>query len=138
MSLANEEKLLRRWVERQRPFGRGHSYTPALRSRIVEFVKIAKEAGMNERDCCEAIGVSRQSLAKWRRDVVRAAPKAAESPFETPLELSVEPLSKELVPIEVTPSPVQIGGGLSLVTPRGFRVEGLSLEQAFALVREFL
>ena len=133
MSLANEEKLLRRWVEQQqRPVGRGHGYTPALRSRIVEFVKLAKEAGMNERDCCKAIGISRQSLVKWRRE------QQLEEPFETPLELSVEPVSKELVPIEVTPSPVQLGGGLSLVTPRGFRVEGLSLEQAFALVREFV
>ena len=93
---------------------------------------------MNERDCCEAIGVSRQSLAKWRRDVERAAPAATEPQFEVPLELSAQPLSKELVPIEVTPSPVQLGAGLSLVSPRGFRVEGLSLEQAFSLLREFL
>jgi hypothetical protein len=47
-------------------------------------------------------------------------------------------VSKALVPVEVTPSLVQLGAGLSLVTPRGFRVEGLSVEQAFALLREFV
>lgn len=139
MTVASEEKLIRRWVDQLRPFGRGRTYTPKLRERILAFVELAKAAGISESDCCKSIGVSPTSIAAWRRAARQAeTPKASEPPFEVPLELSVEPMSKELVPIEVTPSPVQLGGGLSLVTPRGFRVEGLSLEQAFALVREFL
>jgi len=140
MNVASEERLIRRWVDQLRPFGRGRTYTPRLRERIIKFVELAKAAGINEADCCKSIGVSPTSVRSWRRAEDRELPPeaAVEPPFEVPLELSVEPLSKELVPIEVTPSPIQLGGGLSLVTPRGFRVEGLSLEQAFALVREFV
>ena len=141
MNVASEEKLIRRWIGQARPFGRGGSYTPRLRRRIVEFVDLAKAAGMSEAACCKSIGVSPTSIATWRR-AARQAESSEEPepsvPFDVPLELSTEPISKDLVPIEVTPSPIQLGGGLSLVTPRGYRVEGLSLEQAFALVREFL
>jgi hypothetical protein len=45
-------------------------------------------------------------------------------------------VSKELVPIEVSPS-ILIAPGLVFATPRGFRVEGLTLEQAYALLREY-
>lgn len=140
MNVTSEERLIRRWIDQLRPFGRGRTYTPRLRERIIKFIELAKAAGINEVDCCKSIGVSPTSVRSWRRAEERELPSeaAAEAAFETPLEISVEPLTKELVPIEVTPSPLQLGGGLSLVTPRGFRVEGLSLEQAFALVRELL
>jgi transposase-like protein len=140
MNVVSEERLIRRWVDQLRPFGRGRTYTPKLRERIIKFVELAKAAGINEADCCKSIGVSPTSVRSWRRSEDRELPPeaAVDAPFETPLELSVEPLSKELVPIEVTPSPLQLGGGLSLVTPRGIRIEGLSLEQAFALLREFV
>jgi hypothetical protein len=139
MNVASEEKLIRRWIDQIRPsLGRGGAYTPRLRARILAYVELAKAAGISEADCCRSIGVSPTSIATWRRASRQAAaPEEREQAFETP-ELPAEPVSKELVPIEVTPSPIQLAGGLSLVTPRGFRVEGLSLEQAFALVREFL
>jgi hypothetical protein len=57
-------------------------------------------------------------------------------PFEVPLELSVEPVSKDLIPIEV-PRSILMAPGLALTTPRGFRIEGLTLEQAYALLREY-
>lgn len=139
MNVASEKKLIRRWVDQLRPFGRGRTYTPRLRERILKFVEHAKAAGINEVDCCKSIGVSPTSISTWRRAARQAeTPTASESAFEVPLELSVEPVLRELVPIEVTPSPLHLGGGLSLVTPRGFRIEGLSLDQAFALVRELL
>jgi transposase-like protein len=93
MTLANEEKLLRRWVEQQRPFGRGHSYTPTLRRRIVKFVELAKAAGMTERDCCKAIGISRQSLSVWRR-----AEQPTPAHVEDHPELSVERCRKRSFP----------------------------------------
>ena len=142
MNVASEEKLIRRWIDQlQPPLGRGGAYTPTLRARILAYVELAKAAGISEASCCKSIGVSPTSIAAWRRAARQAETSEQPEPsvpFDVPLELSTAPISKELVPIEVTPSPIHLGGGLSLVTPRGFRVEGLSLEQAFALVREFL
>ncbi len=86
---------------------------------------------MNDGACSEATGVPAERFAAWRAEEAQAA-----VPFELPLELSVEPVSKDLVPIEVSPS-IMIAPGLVFATPRGFRVEGLTLEQAFALLREY-
>ena len=129
MTLANEEKLLRRWVEEQRPFGRGHTYTPSLRRRILMFVDLARAAGISERESCKTIGVSPTSVASWRR----TEPTTIEPADEIPIDRA----PKALVPVEVSASSVQIASGVSFVTPRGFRVDGLSLEQAAALLREF-
>lgn len=134
MTLVGEEKLLRRWVEQQRPFGRGRTYSEALRRRIVAFLDAAKAAGKSEVECCKVLGVSPTSVSAWRR---AGLGEVCDVPFGDPDEAPAQPATKALVPVEVTPSPVQLGGGLSLVTPGGFRVEGLSLEQAFALLREF-
>ncbi len=140
MTVANEIKLLRRWIKQQRPFGRGRTYSPALRHRILAFVDLATAAGMGKHECCEAIGVSRKAVAAWRRaEPSDTTSDVSDESMEVLPEVSVEPVSRALVPVEITPSPssIRLGGGLSLVTPRGFRVEGISLEQAFALLREF-
>jgi hypothetical protein len=136
MILAKEAKLIRRWVGQLRP-GRGRKYTPALRQRILAYVEEAKALGMREIDCSAALGVPQDRFAAWRQAEPTQARQEAEVPFDVPLEHIVEPVSKALVPIEVTPSTIQLGGGLTIVTPRGFRVEGLSIEQAYALLREF-
>ena len=127
MTLANEEKLLRRWVDQQRPFGRGHTYTPSLRRRILIFVDLARAAGISEAECCKSIGVSKTSVTAWRR----MEPIPTEPPDD-------EPSLKALVPVEVTPSTIQLGGAITFVTPSGYRVEGLTVDQAAALLREFL
>jgi hypothetical protein len=135
MTLSNEAKLIRRWIEQERP-GRGRKYTPALRQRILAFVEESRRTGMSVREISEAIGVARDTIIGWLRTEPALLAGVPAVSFEVPLDLAVEPVSKALVPVELTPSTIQLGGGLALVTPSGFRVEGLSLEQAFALVRE--
>ena len=49
MNVASEERLIRRWVDQLRPFGRGRTYTPKLRERIIKFVELAKAAGIKAR-----------------------------------------------------------------------------------------
>lgn len=134
MTLSNEAKLIRRWIEQERP-GRGRKYTPALRRRILAFVDESKRSRMSVREISEAIGVARDTIVGWLREPAMLS-EAPTVPLEVPLDLAVESVSKALVPVEVTPSTVQLGAGVALVTPSGFRLEGLSLEQAFALVRE--
>jgi transposase-like protein len=126
MTLSDEAKQLRMEVARLRP-GRGRKYTPALRRRIVAWVERAKESGMLETDCSHALGVPQHRFEMWREYQERDTKKAEAG---TPKE------SLALVPVEASPA-IHITAGLTFVSPRGTRVEGLTLEQAFVLVREF-
>jgi len=124
-------------VGRTAAAGRGRKYTPALRRRIIAWVARAK-GGREARDrCSEAIGVPQHRFEMWReREREREPSGEAMVPFEVPLELSVEPVSQDLVPIEV-PRSILMAPGMALTTPRGFAIEGLTLEQAYALLREY-
>ena len=137
MTLNNEAKLIRRSVERITT-GARPKYSPALRRRILSWVRRAKKAGMLEAHCSVTLGVPVQRFEMWRIAEQSDEPASSKAmvPFELPLELAVEPVSKDLVPIEVSPS-IMVTPGLAFVGPRGFRIEGLTLEQAFALLREF-
>lgn len=126
MRLNEEAKQIRIEVARLRP-GRGRKYTRALRRRILVWVENAKQSGMNESDCAEALGIPMHRFEGWReseRREANAPPREDDSP----------PVA--LVPVE-SPSLIPAGVGLVFVGPRGCRVEGLTLEQAFALLREF-
>lgn len=125
MTFSEEAKQLRIEVARLRP-GRGRKYTPALRRRIVAWVERAKASGMLEADCSQAIGVPQHRFAMWREAERPAVERGDAEPAS----------SMALVPVEV-PSTIQVGLGLTFVSPRGCRIEGLSLDQAFALLREF-
>ena len=125
MTFSEEAKQLRIEVAKLRP-GKGRKYTPALRRRIVAWVESAKASGMLEADCSQAIGVPQHRFAMWRE---------AEPPMVESAETAPAP-STALVPVQV-PSPIQVGLGLTFVAPHGCRIEGLSLDQAFALLREF-
>lgn len=126
MRLNDEAKQIRIEVARLRP-GRGRKYTRALRRRILMWVENAKQSGLNESDCSEALGIPMHRFEGWReteRREAKAPPKEADGP----------PVA--LVPVQ-SQSLIPAGGGLVFVGARGCRIEGLTFEQAFALLREF-
>ena len=126
MTILDEGKQIRSEVARLRP-GRGRKYDIGLRRRIVAWVERAKQAGMLEVECSRAVGVPQHRFEMWRkydhRDAVRR-----EAQGET-----AEPVA--LVPVHA--APIEVTLGITVVTSRGWRVEGLSVEQAAMLLREF-
>lgn len=92
---------------------------------------------MLEADCSRVMDVPQHRFASWRESERRAATKQAMADRSEPgIDESSEATSMAMVPVAVAPS-IQVTLGLAFVTPRGFRIEGLSLEQAFALIREY-
>jgi hypothetical protein len=124
MTIIDEGKKLRSEVARLRP-GRGRKYDLGVRRRIMSWVERAKQTGMLEVECSRLLQVPQHRFEMWRkyehRDAVRREADTA------------EPLA--LVPV-LTSAPIEVSLGLTLVSPRGWRVEGLTVEQASALLRE--
>jgi len=119
MTILEETKQIRNDVAKLRPDKR-RRYPDELRRRILGWVARAMAAGQLESECSKAIGVKAWRFTMWRRLEASAA------------RADGEPLA--LVPIEVPSQPM--GSVISLIAPSGYRVEGLSLEQVAALLRE--
>ena len=107
-------------------------YPPAERERLRLEVERLRAAGASTEQACKAVRVRPESYRRWRD---AAAPAAAMRPVEVTALVPVPPQALSLVPprpaVEA-PEPVQ---GLALVSPGGYRVEGLSVATAAALLK---
>jgi len=95
-------------------------YSPVLKGRILAWTQRATAAGMLESECGPRLGIKTWRIRTWQREGTRPTPVVRES--------------VALVPIEVHAQPSAIGP--TLVTPSGYRVDGLGLEQLATLLRE--
>jgi hypothetical protein len=126
MTIEDEAKQIRRRIPRMTP-GQKRKFPSKLRKRVLEWIGRAHAEGLRDADCSRLLGLAAPQFNSWRQRSV---------PFEMPMELTVPLVEKDLVPI-VIPAGIELTGGVVLVTPNGCRVEGLNLEQAYALLREF-
>lgn len=131
MTPFDEGKLLRREVAKLRADKR-QRYPEALRRRILNWVDRATDEGTKEHECAKAIGVKTWRFTMWRRREAREEEQELRAIDEERVENDeAEPLA--LVPVEV---PSFDGmSGLVVVSPSGYRVEGLSIDQVVTLLR---
>jgi len=129
MTIQEEAKKLRRRIPK---FVRGQKrrFSKKLRVAVLDWIDRAKSQGLHDAECSRLIGLSSPTFNAWR---VSLQPPP---PFDLPMDWRVEPINRELVPIAVPPG-IELTSGVVVVSPRGYRVEGLNLEQAYALLREF-
>ncbi len=105
-------RLRREFAARER--GRGKPYPAALRERATRWARRQAAGGASLRDIATTLGVHGESVRRW---------------------LLVGPTASPLVPVEVVGEPAA-PDTLVVVSPSGFRVEGLSVAAAAALLRE--
>lgn len=113
-----------------RPASWNLGYPPAVRDRVAAYATARRAAGTGMSAIAAELGVSRHSVVSWSK------PPAGEPP-------------RGLVPVEVTSeasmpaqrarlASMQLGADRAalpvLVSPRGFRVEGLGLDALGALL----
>lgn len=94
--------------------GRGKVYEPTLRLRITDWARRAIARGMSIPAAAAALPVHPETLHAW---------------------LAHAPTTTALVPVQVIAETPQSQAGLRVVSPAGFRVEGLALDEVIALLR---
>ncbi len=103
-------------------------YGPAERAQLLAEVDRRRGEGQSLEAACRTVGISDKSYRTWRED---AAPLPAMRPVEVTALVPVAPVEREpLVPV-LAPALAT----LVLVAPGGFRIEGLGVESAAALLR---
>ncbi len=117
MTISDEGKQLRSEIAKLRPDKR-RRYGEELRSRILDWIMRCNAEGMADAECAKVIGIKAYRILMWRRYAARMADEDRER--------------LALVPIDSTPltSPQ-----LTLTTPSGYRVVGLSVSQLVLLLR---
>jgi hypothetical protein len=112
MTLVEEAHRLRLEVARLRS-DRARRYPLALRQAVLDWVERAKHAGMSEGQCSADLGIPTKRFERWRggRRIARRA---------AVVRVAVQ-----------EPSPAAV----SFVTPSGYRIEGITIEQAVAMIR---
>ena len=99
--------------------GRTQRIPPAVRERVVAYARVARARGVSWRRIANCVGLSTAGVQRF----AQARPTRPQA---------------SLVPVVVQASPEEglaAAAGLSLLTPSGHRLEGLSLEQALVLVQ---
>ena len=119
MTIDDEGKQLRAEISKLRS-GNRRRYDVALRQRILEWIGRAAAAGLDEPSCSRQLGVKAWRFKLWREYVVKPA----------------EVAPKAMTRIEVDEVTGAGTGGIALVAPSGYRVEGLALGQVATLLRE--
>ena len=127
--MEKELEQFRQEVERLRAGRRGGSgpFPEPLRAFAVRYLAYALEKGDTVKAVVERLGVSEPTLQAWRRGQTPGS-KARRS----------EPKAAPLVPVVVHPrkeDAPRAAATFAVVSPQGFRVEGLGLEEAAQLLR---
>ncbi len=122
MTLADEGNRLRLEIVRLGD-PRKRPYPDELRKRILDWVGRSKLEGINEGACADVLDIPRQRFTTWRGSTWRARPRSAGE-------------ATKLVPVEIREEAKPFGP-LSFVAPSGYRIEGLTIGEAIALLRAF-
>lgn len=88
---------------------RGIRYDPELKRQAITFAKEQRRSGASWASIADDLGLNFETVRRWG---------------ET---------ARSLRPVEIVAEPVS--SGVSIVSASGFRLEGLSLEQAIATMR---
>lgn len=131
MTLSKEADEIRSEVQSLRK-GPGRKYSKALRQRVMSWMTRALDEGVLEVECMEALGIPLQRLLAWREEEQRIAATVVPEPV-VPRPTS----STAMVPVVVRDDDFPFGPMISFSAPGGYRIEGLTLEQAIGLLRLF-
>ena len=104
-------------------------YGQVERERILAEIERLRDVGQSVKAACQAVGISTKSYHKWRCD---EAPMPAMVPVEF---TALVPFAPPLALLLAAPVPTIVADVLTLVAPSGYRIEGLAIESAAALLR---
>jgi hypothetical protein len=95
--------------------GRGKGYSPALRERVVAYAEARRGEGASFAAVASDVGLSTETLRLWRR------------------RAGIASETRAMVPVQVVEEHrAQV---VSVVSTAGYRIEGLALSEAIAVLR---
>lgn len=118
-------------------------YAEADRTQLLAEVDDQRAKGLSVKAACRCVGIAEKSYRKWREadaplPAMRPVEVTAPAPEVTALvPVAIDAPASLFEPVSPTapPRPAPEPPGLSLVAPGGYRLEGLAVETAVAVLR---
>jgi len=92
----------------------GRCFSRDLKERVTRWIVERRAAGSTVEELAVELGLARGTVLRWSADA--------------------KPPTRALVPVQVVPDPIA-PHSVSVVSPSGFRVDGLSFAEAVTLLR---
>lgn len=115
--MRDEVEALRREVAKHEK-GRGKRYPVELKARLVAYATRRRAAGARFATIGEELGLGYETVRQWCTDAERGSALAAAPTRVVPVEVVAEGRS-----------------AIAIVSPSGFRLEGLDMAEAVAALR---
>ena len=111
-------------------------YSPEIRRQVLVYAAARRQAGASWAEIAGAVGISLNALNCWRAapghsENEMSRPAAEKTPAKEPAVPG--PTAARLLPVVVREERPE--AELMLVTPSGYRVSGLAVEQVLSLLR---
>ena len=114
-------KQARAAVEQLGTRGRTTRIPDEVRQAVMAYVTEARAHDVSWDDISRAVGLSKSALIRWQRPRHRRMPQR-----------TIVPVAVEQDAVEAAGTP---GGTIVVTTPSGYRIEGLRVDEAAALLR---
>lgn len=126
-------EVVRGLVAAGRPTAWSRGYPPAVRERVAAYVLARRSRGDQPSRIASDLGISRHSVIAW----AKGRPSEPATPRLVPVVLDVgdtlpDPATAEAIVPATTATASSTP--LTLVSPRGFRLEGLTVDAAAELL----
>ena len=109
--MERETSLLRAELSRVAR-GRGKRFSRELRDRVVELGRRRRGEGASWQSIGRELGMNYETVRRW----------------------CIEKQPSAMRRVEIVPAPVEAAGGISVVSPSGFRAEGLTVRDAVMML----
>lgn len=133
---AAKKKAVKKPIKKTANAKKGKRYTPKEKERLLAKYNTARAAGKNTQDAAKAVGVPYITIHSWEKKTGKTTrrKKATKksSVKRQALKKAVRGKKKPGRKPKAAPKP---RGGLTLVTPNGFRIEGISSSELIMVLK---
>ena len=137
-----QQQTLRELLDGLGPRSGGYKYPADVKRQVGDYVRRARRSGRRFGELSRALGPAESTLARWARSSsgglkpVRVVCAPVELPVEQPEDPAEAPVAARAEPSANAGVVAPVAPAVNIVSPAGWRIEGLTLREAVTVFQE--
>ncbi len=129
---AAKKKAVKKTTKKTANQKKGKRYTPKEKARLLTKYLAARTEGKNTQDAAKTVGVPYITIHSWEKKTGKTTGRKKASAKSLTLKKAVRGKKKPGRKPKTAPA---AKGGLTLITPAGFRIEGISSTELIRILK---